>query len=96
MAKKSKLKTPDWIVEGYNSEKEYSKAKGIVNEKKSEKTFKLRKCPKCDGDNVEVVIGEAGMWKCKKCGHKGREFKEEELTEAEFMEYLDNKGEEVA
>ena len=86
MAKKSKLATPDWILKG---EKESSK-------KKTEKIFKLRRCPKCDSDDVEVVIGEIGMWECKKCGYKGEEIKEEELSEEEFMKYLDSKGEGVA
>lgn len=86
MAKKSKLRTPDWILKG---EKESSK-------KKSEKTFKLRRCPKCDSDDVGVVIGEVGMWECKKCEYKGKEIKEEELSEGEFMKHLDEKGEEVA
>ena len=34
MAKKSKLKTPEWITEGYDSPEAYSKAKGIKKEKK--------------------------------------------------------------
>jgi len=38
MGKKSKLATPDWIIEGYDSKAEYEKAKGIKNEKKSGKT----------------------------------------------------------
>jgi len=60
------------------------------------KTFKLRKCPKCSSEDVGVVIGENGIWKCKKCGWKGRDVKEKELTEEEFMKYLDDKGEEVS
>ena len=82
---KNKLKTPDWILKG-----ESRKPK-----KKSEKTFKLRRCPKCDSDDVGVVIGENGIWECKKCEWKGRDIKEKELNEEEFMKYLDNKGEGV-
>ncbi|OYT36720.1 hypothetical protein B6U91_00590 [Candidatus Pacearchaeota archaeon ex4484_71] len=101
MAKKSKVKTPDWILEGYDSPEEYNKAKGIKTTKKSGKTFKLRICPKCGSDEVQVVIGgEEGKgakgWECKKCGWKGKNVDEKELSEEEFMEYLDKKGEKVA
>jgi hypothetical protein len=99
---KSKLATPDWIKEGYDSPEEYAKAKGKSVKKKAEsKTFKVRKCPKCGGDNVNVVLtGEEGKgakeWECRKCKWTGKNIKEEELTEDEFMKYLDEKGEEVA
>jgi len=111
---KSKLATPDWIKEGYDSPAEYAKAKGIKNKKKTseEKTFKVKKCPKCDSYNVNVVLSEqegsdddedlesskkvVGEWECKKCGWTGKDVEEEELTEDEFMKYLDEKGEEVA
>ena len=83
---KNKLSTPAWILKG----KEKPKVK------KDGKTFNVRKCPKCESDNVAVVIGKLGMWECKKCGWKGVDVKEEELTEDEFMKYLDEKGEEVA
>ena len=126
MAKKRKLKTPDWIVEGYDSEAEYNKVKGIKKEvhrfprddpKRASvspkayprraqepltrlncggKTFRIRRCFKCNSDDIGVVLGEIGIWKCKKCGYKGRDIKEEELSESEFMKYLDEKGEEVA
>lgn len=66
------------------------------NKSKKQKTFKIRRCPKCDSDDVEVVIGEKGIWECKKCGYKGKEIKQEELSEDEFMKHLDKKGEEVA
>ncbi len=87
MAKKSKLKTPDWILNGEEEKK--SKEKKI-------KTFKVRRCPECNSDEVQVKMGEIGVWECSKCGFKGKEIKEDELTEDEFMQYLDNKGEEVA
>ncbi len=98
MAKKEKMKTPDWILEGYDSEEEYDKKKGVKKEKKSGKTFNLRRCPKCDSDEVGVVVGEEskGKWECRKCGWKGSDIKEDELTEDEFMKYLDEKGEETA
>ena len=95
MAKKLKLKTPDWILGGYDSEADYNKAKGKTN-KKSGKTFNVRRCPKCNDDNVEVVVGKVGVWECKKCKWNGEDIKKEELTEDEFMKYLDEKGEEVS
>ena len=79
-----------------------TKAKGIsTKKKKAGKTFKIRECPKCGSDDVGVVlIGEQGKkannWECRKCGWKGSNIKEKELTEDEMMEYLDKKGEEVA
>jgi len=119
MAKKEKMKTPNWILEGYDSKADYerqknksstsskqsndssTKAKGITSEKKASKTFKVRECPKCKSDEVGVVLtGEEGKkareWECKKCGWIGTNIDEKELTEDEFMKYLDEKGEEVA
>ena len=98
---KEKMKTSDWILEGYDSEEEYNKAKGIKNKKISGKTFKLKRCPKCKSDEVGVVVGgEEGKgskgWECKKCKWKGNDIKEDELSEEEFMKYLDDKGEEVS
>ena len=65
------------------------------------KTFKVKKCPKCGSYNVNVVlIGEEGKsakeWECKKCKWHGKDIEEEELTEDEFMKYLDEQGVEVA
>ena len=101
--KKSKLSTPDWIKEGFDSPEAYAKSKGkSTKSKKSEgKTFKLRICPKCKSDDVAVVLtGEEGKgireWECKKCKWVGKNIDEKELTEDEFMGYLDKKGEEVA
>ena len=105
---KNKLTTPIWILKGYDSEADYNKVKGISSEKKSHcavssktlnsksKTFKVRVCPKCGNDNLKVVIGEVGKWECHKCGWKGEDATQKELTEEEFMKYLDDKGEEVA
>jgi len=87
MAKKSKIKTPDWILQGEgNSPKK----------KKKGKTFSIRYCPECNSDELKVVIGDIGIWECSKCQWKGREVKLKELDEEEFMKYLDEKGEEVA
>jgi len=102
MAKKSKLETPEWIKQRFESKEAYEKKKEIKNKtEKQGKTFKVKKCPKCGSHDVNVVlIGEEeknnGEWECKKCKWHGREIDEEELQEGEFMKYLDEKGEEVA
>ena len=105
MTKKAKVKTPDWILEGYDSPEEYNKSKGIKAEKKKGKTFNIKICPKCGSDEVGVVLsgsdseessGTGKEWECRKCGWKGKNIREKELTEEEFMEYLDKKGEDVA
>ncbi len=104
MAKKGKLTTPEWILEGYDSKEEYEKAKGLSGKnRKDVKTFKIRECPKCGSDNVGLVLtGEEGEegggkeWECRKCKWVGENIKEKDLTEEELMEYLDKKGEEVA
>ncbi len=88
----AKLKTPDWILKG---------RKKPTAKKSKEKTFKIRECPKCGGNDVSVVlIGEEGKsareWECNKCKWVGRDVNEKELSEDEFMKYLDDKGEEVA
>ncbi len=97
-----KLKTPDWVLEGYNSPSEYEKVNGIKKKKnKGEKTFKIKVCPECGSDDVAVVLtGEEGRgtreWECKECKWTGKDIAKKELTEDEFMEYLDKRGEEVA
>jgi len=111
MAKKNKLSTPDWITEGFDSKADWEKSHGVSEKKghprvypetfskkglQGAKTFKIRECPKCNSDEVSVVIGEVGMWECKKCKWRGMDINEKELTEDEFMKYLDEKGEEVA
>lgn len=101
--KKEKMKTPDWILEGFDSKADYDKAKGVTSEKKVGKTFKIKVCPKCKNDDVGLVLsnsdaeeGGGKEWECRKCGWIGFEIEEKELTEDEFMKYLDEKGEEVA
>ena len=44
----SKLKTPDWILKGGKEPKK---------KKVSGKTFKIRRCPKCNSDDISVVLG---------------------------------------
>ncbi len=96
MVKRSKIKTPDWLLDG-------SSQNTGENKKKKGKTFKVKMCPSCGSDQVELVLsnsdseeGGGKEWKCKKCGWVGSEINEKELTEEEFLRYLDEKGEEVA
>jgi hypothetical protein len=99
--KDKKLSTPAWILEGYDSPAEYEKAKGIKTEKKKGKTFKVRECPECSSDEVEILLGgEEGKgskgWQCRKCKWEGQEIVEKELTEDELMIYMDKKEEPMA
>jgi len=100
--KKKKLATPEWILEGFDSEEEYNKKKGIKTEKKKGKTFKIRECPKCGSDDVGIVLsnsdaeeGGGDTWECHKCGWKGADIVKKELTEDELMKYMDEKGEKI-
>jgi hypothetical protein len=95
------MKTPDWIIQGFDSKADWEKKQGIKSKKKKGKTFKVRECPKCKSRDVGVVIGGgegkgSDGWQCNKCKWKGHDIKEKELTEDEFMKYLDESGEEVA
>jgi len=105
MAKKSKLATPEWILQGYDSIEEYNKSKGVSTKKKQGKTFKVRECPECGSDDVGVVLSESDKeedsgtgqeWECRKCKWKGQDIVVKELNEDELMEYMDKRGEEVA
>lgn len=103
---KSKLKTPDWVLEGYDSPEAYAKAKGKPVEKKEKsKTFKIKVCPKCGSYDVNIILSNLDseeesntgkQWECKKCKWTGANIKDKSLSEDEFMKYLDEKGEEVA
>ena len=102
MAKKGKLSTPEWITEGFDSKADWEKKHGISTEKKVGKTFKIRECPKCGSDDVGLVLsnsdseeGGGQEWECRKCKWKGKDIVQKELTEDEFMKYLDDKGEET-
>jgi len=86
-----KLTTPDWILKG-GKKPEKKKEKGI---------FKIRKCPKCKSDDVQVLLtGEEGKgkgeWECKKCKWTGSDIAVSQVSEDEFMKYLDERGEPVA
>jgi DNA-directed RNA polymerase subunit M/transcription elongation factor TFIIS len=103
-----KLATPDWVKEGFDSKADWEKKHKISGKKKPAKegkVFKLRICPKCKSDDVQIVLSNLDseeesntgkMWECKKCKWKGKEVNEKDVTEDEFMEYLDKRGEEVA
>lgn len=95
--KKSKLKTPDWIKEGYDSKEDWEKSKGITEENKGKK-YKVKKCPECGGSEVKIVLSNLDSeeatstgkeWECKQCNWKGQKPKVEEMSEDEFLEYLD-------
>jgi len=101
MVRQKKLSTPEWILEGFDSEADYNKKKGIKKEKKKGKTFNIRECPKCGSDDVGVVLGGsegkgAHGWECHKCKWSGANVEEKELTEDELMAYMDKKGEPTA
>jgi DNA-directed RNA polymerase subunit M/transcription elongation factor TFIIS len=82
MAKKGKLSTPEWILEGYSSPAEYAKAKGKPSSSKKEgKVFKIKVCPKCGSDNVAISLSNLDseeesntgkQWECKKCKWNGQ------------------------
>lgn len=55
--------------------------------KGKEKKFKVRVCPKCKSRDVGVVIGAVGLWECRSCKNKGKEFPEIEVSEEEFLNY---------
>ncbi len=66
------------------------------------KTFKVRRCPECKSDEVKLVLSNSDSekgggkdWECAKCKWVGPRVNEDELTEDEFMKYLDEKGEAV-
>lgn len=67
MAKKSKLATPTWILEGYDSPAEYEKAKGISNEDSEGKIEKVKiKKEKTKSKNSTGKIFK--VKKCPQCG----------------------------
>ena len=50
-----------------------------------------------DSSKSQIKEGKgSGEWECKKCKWTGRNVSMEEVSEDEFMKYLDEKGEEVA
>ncbi len=62
---------------------------------KKERTYKIRECPECKSDSVNIVVGRGGRkkdWECKKCSWKGQNIIQKELSQEKFLSYLDEKG----
>ena len=60
-----------------------------------EKTFNVEYCPKCKSFDVAIALGaKLGTWECKKCKYKG-DFPKKEMSEEEYLEYLDKQGVEM-
>jgi len=65
----------------------------MPRKKTKPKKYIIRTCPKCKSDDVGLAIGgQIGMWECRKCGMKAASFAEKEMTEEEFLEYQEKKG----
>ncbi len=92
-----KLATPEWILKNYKSKEEWERKTGKKSTgKKTGKTFRVKKCPKCGSASVSVVLtGEEGKkadeWECKKCKWHGRDVLADEVSEDEFMKMGDEK-----
>jgi transcription elongation factor Elf1 len=89
-----KLKTPEWILEGYSSREEWEKDQEKKSGKKQKGNFKLKCCPKCGSLEVSVIlVGEEGkkadMWECKKCKWKGKNIDEKFFSEEEYLKLLE-------
>ena len=64
-----------------------------MKSKKKENKYLIRSCPKCKSDDVGVSIGgQMGIWECHACGFRGPSFLEQEMSEEEFLEYEEKKG----
>lgn len=99
MAKGKKIQTPDWVLEGYNSKKEYEEAKGKSDGKKESGEFKVKVCPSCGGFNVFVLLnGKEGRsaknWECKDCKWNGSDIGVKWMDEESFFKYIEERGEE--
>ena len=91
--KKPKIQTPEWVLKGYNSEKEYLEKTG-KKKQPSWKVFKIKKCPKCKSRDISVFLGidegkGRGEWECKKCKWRGKDIFQEEVSEDEFLKCLE-------
>ena len=94
---KNKLSTPEWVLQGYDSPAEYEKSQKKSGKKKTGKTFKIRKCPKCGSFDVEIVLTgnenkKADSWKCQKCRWKGKDVGLKEMDEEEFIKCTEEKN----
>ncbi len=92
MGKKSKISTPEWILEGYDSKEEWEKAKGRKSASKSassgqsEKERKIKKSGKHKKGEKNFT-----MKKCPQCGSynigvvlSGKDIEEESSTGKEW------------
>lgn len=91
-----KLETPEWIREGFDSKADWEKKKGIKGKKlaRAGKTRKIKVCPKCGSSEVRIILGQEegkgkSEWECKSCKWKGRDPKEKELSDEEFLEHME-------
>ena len=66
------------------AESKKTKSKG-----KTERELNVKICPKCKSRDVEVVIGEVGMWECKRCKWKGTDIGEEVVSEEEYFKIIE-------
>jgi len=103
-----KIKTPDWVLNG-GEKKPKKKPEGKLFKVRKcpecgsdDVGVVLTGEEGSDEDELLATSSKRGQsknrgeWECKKCKWVGIDVKEEELTEEEFMKYLDDKGEEVA
>lgn len=92
-----KLSTPNWIREGFDSKADWEKSQGKKTGKKlTGKTFKLKVCPECGNNNVNIVlVGEEGEkadnWQCRSCKWRGKNIEIKEVSAEELMELGDKK-----
>ncbi|MEK6918189.1 MAG: hypothetical protein AABW51_04540 [Nanoarchaeota archaeon] len=104
MAKKSKLQTPDWILKGGKAPSKKKTSSKTFKIKVCPKCGSERVSVVLNGeegsDEDELLATSSkrgqskgtGEWECKKCGWIGRDVKEKELSEDEFLELMEKKG----
>ncbi|MEK6830359.1 MAG: hypothetical protein AABY15_09665 [Nanoarchaeota archaeon] len=101
-----KLTTPDWILKG-GKKPAKKKEKGTFNIRKCPKCGSddvQVVLTGEEGSNEDEPLATSsksqskggGEWECRKCKWVGRNIVMDEVSEEEFMKYLDEKGEEVA
>jgi hypothetical protein len=74
------------------------KSKKKPDKSKSSRKIKVRECPKCGSDNVGLVLinsdaeeGGGKEWECEDCKWKGEDIRSKEMSEDEFIEYMEKK-----
>lgn len=66
-----------------------------MKKNKKERVYKIRECPECKSNSINIIVGKEGRkkdWACKDCSWTGQNVKEKELSEEAFLKYLDEKG----